>query len=56
MIEVHREPDDVSVSISNEEVDILDGADDYILAECKLTDLADEASQPFPKELTIQIQ
>lgn len=56
MIEVHREVDDVTVLISGKEVDVEDAGEDYVLAECDLADLVDEAVQPFPDELTLQIQ
>ena len=55
MIEVQREPDDVTVLISGKEAGVLDAGDDYVLAECDLADLAIEATQPFPDGLTLEI-
>jgi hypothetical protein len=55
MIEVQREADDVAVLISGKEIGVLDAGDDYVLAECDLADLANEASQPFPEGLTFEI-
>ena len=55
MIEVNRDNDDLAVFIGGEELDILDAGDDFILAECDLADLANEASQALPDDLTLQI-
>ncbi len=55
MIEVHRDDDDISVFIGGKHAEILDAGDDYILAECELVDLANEASQSLPDDLTLQI-
>ena len=49
MIEVQREDDDVAVLISGKEVGVEDAGDDYVLAECDLADLANEAAQPFQR-------
>ena len=54
-IEVHREYEDWAVLISGNHADILDAGDDYILAQCDLADLANEAAQVLPDDLTIQI-
>lgn len=56
MIEVHREPDDVSVLISGKEVVVEDAGDHFVLAECDLADLEHEAAQPFPEGLTLQVR
>lgn len=56
MIEVQRDGEDVTVLIDGREIDVVDAAEDYILVECELTDLADEASQPFDAHLTLHIQ
>lgn len=55
MIEVKRDNDDVAVTIGGADAEILDAGDDYILAQCVLEDLKNEASQTLPKELTVQI-
>lgn len=56
MIEVRGENDDLAVLISNKEVEILDVGEDYILAQCSLSDLASEQSQLLPKGLALEIQ
>lgn len=56
MIEVHRENDDVAVLISGKEVELGDAGDGYVVAECELADLANEAAQLLPTELTLQVQ
>ncbi len=55
MIEVHRENDDVAVLLGGKDAEILDAGDDYILVQCDLADLANEAAQELPDALTIQI-
>lgn len=55
MIEVYRDDDEVAVAIGGKQIGILDAGDDYILAECDLADLANEAAQALPDDLTIQI-
>src|SRR5271157_288546 len=55
MIELRGENDSLTVLISGKEVEILDAGEDYILAECSLSDLAAEESQPMPKGLAIEI-
>ena len=56
MIEVDREPDDVAVLISGKEVGVEDAGDSYVLAGCDLADLENEAAQPFPQGLTLQVR
>lgn len=55
MIEVHRENEDVTVLIGGKDTEILDAGDDYVLAQCDLADLANEAAHALPGGLTIQI-
>jgi hypothetical protein len=55
MIEVQRNKDEVAVLIGGKDREILDAGDDYVLAQCDLADLASEASQAFPPDLTLQI-
>lgn len=55
MIEVRGEEDELEVLISGKGTEILDGDEDHILAECKLSDLADEQTQPLPEGLVLQI-
>jgi hypothetical protein len=55
MIEVQRDADDVSVLISDKEVEIWDVGDDYVLAECDLADLVAEAAHSFPVGLSLEI-
>ena len=55
MIEVQGEKDDLAVLISGKEAEIMDAGDDYILAECNLSDLANEQSQALPKGLELEI-
>jgi hypothetical protein len=55
MIEVHGENDNLAVLISNKEVEILDAGEDYVVAECSLSDLAAEQSQLLPKGLVLEI-
>jgi hypothetical protein len=56
MIEVCGNDDDLAVLISDKEVEILDAGDGHILAQCGLSDLAHEQSQPLPKGLVLEIQ
>ena len=55
MIEVRGEHDNLTVLISEKEVEILDAGEDYILAKCDLSDLAAEQSQLLPKGLALEI-
>jgi hypothetical protein len=56
MIEVRGEDDDLAVLISNKDVEILDVGEGYILAQCDLSDLASEQSQPLPKGLALEVR
>jgi len=55
MIQVQRENDDVAVLISGKEVEIMDAGEDFILAQCNLSDLANEQCQAFPEGLQLEI-
>jgi hypothetical protein len=55
MIEVRGENDNLAVLISGKEVEILDSGEDYILAQCSLSDLALEQSQLLPESLALEI-
>lgn len=56
MIEVIHEDDDMYVLISGKGIEILDATDDYIFAECSLTELEGERAGIWPKQLVVQIQ
>src|SRR5436853_3779389 len=53
MIEVQNP---ISVTVSGHRVSILASGDDSVVAECNLEDLIDEAVQPFPDLLTLEIR
>jgi hypothetical protein len=55
MIEVRGDNDALAVVISGKEVEILDGGEDYVLAQCSLSDLAYEQAQPLPEGLALEI-
>ncbi|MEK6322883.1 MAG: hypothetical protein AABN33_14500 [Acidobacteriota bacterium] len=48
--------EEVLVEIAGEEADIIDAGDDYLLAECELSDLEKESAGDFPEVLHLQIQ
>jgi len=54
MIEVKYE-EDVTVTISGKDMEILDLSDDYVMVQCELEDLADEPANKFPEKLTLEI-
>jgi len=54
MIEVKYE-EDVTVTISGKDMEILDSSDDYVMVQCELEDLADEPANNFPEKLTLEI-
>jgi hypothetical protein len=55
MIELSTDGDEPVVQIGGKEVEVLDAADDYVLAECGLDDLADENAAAFPEALRLRI-
>lgn len=55
MIEVRGDNDDPVVLISGKEADVLDAGEDFVLAECDLSDLAGEQSAALPKGLVLEI-
>jgi hypothetical protein len=55
MIEVSGDNDNPVVLISGKEAEVLDANEDFILAECDLSDLSGEPSQALPKGLRLEI-
>ncbi|MBI3882383.1 MAG: hypothetical protein HY301_20285 [Verrucomicrobia bacterium] len=55
MIELKREDDDVAVLISGKDAEILDAGDDFVHAECSLSDLANEYAHTLPDGLELEI-
>jgi hypothetical protein len=55
MIEVRGEDDNLTVLIGGKEVQITDAGQDYIFAECSLSDIAEEHSQTLPSGLELEI-
>ena len=56
MIEIERTDDDIKALISGKVFEITDASDDFILVECDFADLANEAAQPLPEGLVIEIR
>jgi hypothetical protein len=48
--------EEVTVEVAGKEVEILDVADDFVIAECSLDDLVNETAAEFPETLQLQIQ
>jgi len=55
MIKVFTDEEEASVEVAGKVVEILEAADDYILAECGLADLAGETATAFPDDLRLQV-
>jgi len=55
MIEVKREDGELSVIVSEREIEVHDVDDSTIMAECNLCELKDELTTAFPHGLTIQV-
>ncbi|MGD0220989.1 MAG: hypothetical protein ABSF71_01520 [Terriglobia bacterium] len=55
MIKVKQENGELTVLIGGNEAEITAAGEDYILAECSLSDLAKERSQALPKGLELEI-
>ena len=56
MIEVRGDNDNLAILISGKEADIIDVGENYILAECNLSDLVAEQSQTLPIWLELEIR
>jgi hypothetical protein len=56
MITATIDEQDVIVEIAGERAEILDVGDDYVLAECDLTDLEGETAGRFPEVLQLEIR
>lgn len=54
MVEILRENDGLYVVVGGKSIDIMDAADDYLLAECDLNDLDSETAAKWPEELVLQ--
>lgn len=48
--------EDVSVTVSGTELEVLDASDEYVFAECDLADIRDELPTGFPESLRLQIR
>ena len=55
MIEVREEDGNLTVLVGSEEAEVLDAGENYILAECSLSDLVNERSEAFPRGLRLEI-
>ena len=55
MIKLTIDGEEALVEIAGKELEILDAADDYVLAECDLGDLAKETAASFPEALQLEI-
>jgi hypothetical protein len=55
MIKATFEEEDAFVEIAGKEANTLDAGDDYVLAECDLSDLVAETADAFPEVLQLQI-
>jgi len=56
MIELSIDGEEPVVEIGGREVEVVDAADDYVLAECDLNDLADDTAAAFPESLRLQVR
>ncbi len=55
MIKARIEEEDTFVEIAGKDANIVDAGEDYVLAECDLSDLAAEIANAFPDVLQLQI-
>lgn len=55
MPEIIRYDDDIEVTINGKSLDIFDATDDYVLAECDLSDIDGETAKKWPNELVLKI-
>jgi hypothetical protein len=56
VIKVNIDDEDSFVEIDGRQIEILDGGDGYILAQCDLNDLSNEQSGSIPAELQLEIR
>jgi len=55
MLKVIRQSGEVEVNFGDQSLEIEDAGDDYVLASCELGQLEVMVAEPWPQELTIQI-